>query len=237
MFEAGLIESRHAIETKTRWTLMVSVMVQGGLLAVLIALPLLHPAMLHLDTARPIPMPVFMQPKPLPRQAVRAAASAAGPSMTRQIEIATNVEQRIHYSTASTAELPTAVTIGPMAQTGAPSLDLGGGSGTKVGGPGDSGTHGSIRLSQGVMEGHLIEPITTAYPRIAIAMGAEGKVVVAARISATGTIVDAHVVSGPVVLWNAALDAVKRARYEPYKLSGQAVEVETTVTIVFRLGS
>ena len=39
------------------------------------------------------------------------------------------------------------------------------------------------------------------------------------------------------MLARAALEAVSRARYQPYKLNGQPVEVETTINIDFVLGN
>jgi protein TonB len=39
------------------------------------------------------------------------------------------------------------------------------------------------------------------------------------------------------MLQDAALQAVRAARYRPYLLNGQPTEVETTVSINFRLGS
>jgi protein TonB len=34
----------------------------------------------------------------------------------------------------------------------------------------------------------------------------------------------------------AALDAISAARYQPYMLDGEPTEVQTTITVVFRLG-
>jgi protein TonB len=39
------------------------------------------------------------------------------------------------------------------------------------------------------------------------------------------------------MLQRAALDAVRVARYRPYLLSGVPTEVQTTITVVFKLGS
>ena len=47
---------------------------------------------------------------------------------------------------------------------------------------------------------------------------------------------DLHVVSGPAMLQQAALDAVKTWRYRPYLLNNEPVEVETTVNVIFTLG-
>ena len=39
------------------------------------------------------------------------------------------------------------------------------------------------------------------------------------------------------MLQQAAIDAVKNWRYRPYLLNDQPVEVETTVNVIFKLGS
>ena len=42
--------------------------------------------------------------------------------------------------------------------------------------------------------------------------------------------------SGPPMLTQSALEAVRTWRYKPYQLNGDPVEVETTVNVVFNLG-
>jgi protein TonB len=42
-------------------------------------------------------------------------------------------------------------------------------------------------------------------------------------------------VSGPPVLQQAAIDAVRQWRYKPYLLNGEPVEVETTIEVEFKL--
>ena len=74
------------------------------------------------------------------------------------------------------------------------------------------------------------------YPPIAKAARVSGTVVLQATISKTGTIENLHVVSGPAMLQQAALDAVKSWRYRPYLLNSEPVEVETTVNVIFTLG-
>ena len=73
-------------------------------------------------------------------------------------------------------------------------------------------------------------------PPIAIAARIEGTVVLQATISKAGTIENLRVASGPPMLQQAALDAVKTWLYRPYLLDGQPVEVETTVNVIFTLG-
>jgi TonB family protein len=65
----------------------------------------------------------------------------------------------------------------------------------------------------------------------------KGNVVLHALISRTGDISDLEVVSSPgPSLTDAAMDSVRKWKYEPYVLNGKAVEVETTITVNFNLG-
>ena len=57
----------------------------------------------------------------------------------------------------------------------------------------------------------------------------------AAEISKEGTIQNLRVISGPPLLIQSALEAVKQWRYRPYILNGEPVEVETMVTVNFSL--
>ena len=74
------------------------------------------------------------------------------------------------------------------------------------------------------------------YPAIAKAARIQGTVVLQATISKNGTIENLHVISGPPMLQQAAMEAVKTWRYRPYLLNGEPVEVETQVNVIFTLG-
>ena len=41
--------------------------------------------------------------------------------------------------------------------------------------------------------------------------------------------------SGPEMLRGAALAAIREARYQPYRLNGEPTEVQTTITVNFRM--
>ena len=60
-------------------------------------------------------------------------------------------------------------------------------------------------------------------------------VILQATISKTGTI-ENHVISGPLMLQEAAVGAVKTWCYQPYLLNGSLFEVETAVNVVFTMG-
>ena len=93
-----------------------------------------------------------------------------------------------------------------------------------------------VNISAGVAIGMLIQKTTPIYPPIAKAARVSGTVVLQAVISKEGTIKDLHVVSGPAMLQQAALDAVRQWRYRPYLLNNEPVEVDTTVNVIFTLG-
>ena len=93
-----------------------------------------------------------------------------------------------------------------------------------------------IKISGGVAAGMLLQKTQPVYPPIAKAARVQGTVVLQAKISKTGSIEDLHVISGPAMLQQAALDAVKSWRYRPYLLNNDPVEVETTVNVIFTLG-
>jgi protein TonB len=93
-----------------------------------------------------------------------------------------------------------------------------------------------VRVSGGVVQGLAISRPDPVYPPIARAAHVQGVVVLQATISKTGAIENLKVLSGPPMLTQAAIDAVSRWRYKPYMLSGEPVEVETTVQVNFTFG-
>lgn len=93
-----------------------------------------------------------------------------------------------------------------------------------------------ISISGGVMAGALIKRVTPDYPEIAKQAGVQGTVVLKASIGKDGHIRDLKVISGPGMLQQAALDAVKHWAYRPYLLLGEPVDVDTTVNVIFTLG-
>jgi protein TonB len=110
------------------------------------------------------------------------------------------------------------------------------GTGTRVTVAPAQATSKPMTISRGVLAGMLMVPIRPVYPAFARAAGVQGTVVVTAVISRTGAIESLRVVSGPPMLQTAALEAIRAARYQPYRLNGEPTEVETTITVNFRMG-
>jgi len=83
--------------------------------------------------------------------------------------------------------------------------------------------------------GAFIRKVAPLYPPSARESGIEGTVVLLGVISKDGSIARLRVISGPQVLQQAAIDAVKQWEYQPWMLNGAPIEVETTVRIPFSL--
>ncbi|HEV2132731.1 MAG TPA: TonB family protein [Terracidiphilus sp.] len=92
-----------------------------------------------------------------------------------------------------------------------------------------------VQIGAGVAQGRLLQATTPVYPPIAKAMRISGTVVLQATISRSGSISEMKVASGPPMLRQSALDAVKTWRYRPYLLNGRPVEVDTTINVVYTL--
>lgn len=92
-----------------------------------------------------------------------------------------------------------------------------------------------IQVSQGIVEGMLVHTVKPIYPALARNAHVEGQVVLKAVIAKDGSIRDLKVLKGPAMLTRSAMTAVKQWRYKPYLLNAQPVEVETQITLDFRL--
>jgi TonB family protein len=92
------------------------------------------------------------------------------------------------------------------------------------------------RISLGHIEAaalvHRVEPV---YPTLPLQMHREGRVELYAIIATDGSIQALEVVSGDPLFYTSALAAVREWRYRPTYLDGQAVEVETQISVIYTL--
>ncbi len=93
----------------------------------------------------------------------------------------------------------------------------------------------SYKLSQGVSQGLLVKKVPPVYPRAAVQAHIQGAVDLMATISKDGNVTNIQAVSGDPLLKRAAADAVKQWKYKPYYLDGQAIEIQTQITVNFKL--
>ena len=90
-------------------------------------------------------------------------------------------------------------------------------------------------VSQGISRGLLVKQIPPAYPATALQRGTEGVVELLATISKDGNISAVKTLSGDAQLSHAAVEAVKQWKYKPYLLNGEPVEIQTQITVKFKL--
>ncbi|WP_158792727.1 energy transducer TonB [Granulicella sp. L60] len=240
MFEDSLVESRVGqMPARQRWTALASVGLQFGVVALVIALPLMHPEAMpfHVD------MPKVLLPVP-PRPPVRVERAAAAASSAESVSPAVSLVRQVTAASllfgknTSENDAPAAIMTGVVGMgAGLPDgVGVGVGAGPAVSVAPARTAARPVPVSSGVSQGMLLAPIVPVYPAIARAAHVEGTVVVEAVISRAGTIESLRVVSGPAMLQSAALEAIRGARYRPFLLNGEATEVQTRITVNFRMG-
>jgi len=238
MFEDSLVESTGRIRTRSGYFAIGSFALQALLLAALALYPFLHPATLPKQALTMLLTAPTVPPSPpsLPHQATSAAAHPQTIMIDNPLTAPLRIPQHFAMN-ADSGPPPTTVDSGlGRAGTGTDSglfSALGASSPPVVKPPPPKGP---VHVSSGVAAGQLLVPIQPVYPAIAKAARIQGTVVVQAVISKNGTIEQLHVISGPPMLQGAATEAIQRARYRPFMLSGEPVAVETTINVVFTLG-
>ncbi len=93
----------------------------------------------------------------------------------------------------------------------------------------------AVRVGGQVRNAQLISRVEPVYPTLARQTRVQGRVELEATVARDGTVKNVRVVSGHPLLAPAAVEAVKRWRYRPTLLNGEAVEVTTRVAVGFSL--
>jgi protein TonB len=112
---------------------------------------------------------------------------------------------------------------------------LGGFANTKPAAPPTVKSKVPIRIGGHVQAPHAIYNPAPAYPPVARATRMQGTVVISATLDESGDVVEMKIVSGPVLLYQAALDAVAKWKYQPTCLNGVPVSVEMNILVNFQL--
>lgn len=94
-----------------------------------------------------------------------------------------------------------------------------------------------VELSPTEAEGNVVHRVEPDYPEEARQQQLQGSVVMDVRISRDGKVQSVNVVSGQHLLADAAIAAVKMWRFNPRTVKGKPAEMQTTVTMNFRLPS
>jgi len=78
---------------------------------------------------------------------------------------------------------------------------------------------------------HRVEP---KYPAEARAEKMEGTIAIDIVVGRDGSVLSMHALNGPDVLAQAAMDALRWWKFEPYRINGEPATVETTVAVEFK---
>jgi periplasmic protein TonB len=236
MFEDSTFESTGRIKTRSRRWMFAAFTLNGSILVAMVLVPLIYPNALPSHFIPPLLVaPAAPQPEsPQPGHVRPAAPSHASEMMDRQLIAPRLIPPSITYVDHNDQQF-TGPSIAIETEPGIPSGDPSpfGNSRplTVVRPPAPS----SVRLPSKFVEGFLIYKNVPQYPVIPRTVGIQGTVVLQATISKAGIIQNLQVVSGPPILQQAAIDAVKTWRYRPYLLNNEPVEVETTVNVIFKI--
>jgi periplasmic protein TonB len=238
MFEDSLMESGNRIKRKNKSWSFVAFLVNAGALLALVIWPLLHPEALPTQMMATL----MVAPSPPPPPPPAAPAPKVQPN-SEMLSKDWQAPSRILKAIRQVNEAAMPQSIVSLTDMGDLSSGIPGGIGTIIdsvgtGRPAVVKPRGpiSLNVSSGVMAGNLLAKTLPQYPAIAKAAHIQGIVVLQATISKSGSIQNLRVISGPPLLQQAALDAVRSWRYKPYLLNGEPVEVETTINVVFNLG-
>jgi TonB family protein len=85
-----------------------------------------------------------------------------------------------------------------------------------------------------VMEKLVTHRVDPDYPEAARPANLQGVIVLDVVVGRDGSVVDMRALNGPDVLAQAAMDALRWWRFEPYRVDGRPVVVETTVAVEFK---
>ena len=243
MFEDSLLESGGKLKTKSKYTTIVSFILQIIFIAILVLIPLIYTEALpkqQLMTFLVAPPPPPPPPPPPAATPVVKVQKIESEIDDGQLRTPTAIPKKIAMIKEEEAPPPSA---GAGVVGGVPGGVPGGQMGGVIGGIISStpvavpkvATPQRVRVSQGVTEGLLMKKVQPQYPALARQARIQGAVVLQASIGKDGNVQNLRAVSGHPMLTPAAIEAVKQWKYRPYFLNGEAVEVDTTITVNFTL--
>ena len=101
--------------------------------------------------------------------------------------------------------------------------------------PNLSGPPGAMKIGGNVEAANLLSTVKPIYPPLAKMARQQGTVKFQATISKQGNVEDLMLISGPPLLVQSAMDAVRQWTYRPTLVNGAPVEVVTTIDVNFSL--
>jgi protein TonB len=241
MFDEMVVSSPKGKKTNKPWTVVLSMIFQTAFLAVLILIPLIYTEALPktmMATLLVAPPPPPPPPPPPIAQIVHIKPQVhlmdAGKLVTPKV-----IPKDIKIIKEDAPDMSSMGAVGGVAG-GVAGGQMGGVIGGVIGGVGGAPpppkpTQSRIRQGGNVQAAKLLNKVQPVYPPLARQTRISGTVRLHAIISKSGQVESLDVVSGHPLLIQSALDAVRQWRYQPTTLNGEAVEVDTTIDVIFSL--
>jgi periplasmic protein TonB len=239
MFDQSFVNGRG--DTKRPYTIVLSLLLQIGVMCVVILIPLIYSetlpsAQLKGMIVAPAPPRTPAPPKVATAQPRKTrpfvAPSLVAPSLLPKLDdIERDIptpEVRVTGSTGN-ASGPTGSLVDNIldrAPGEAPPL---------LAAPKPRVQTGPVRIGGRVAEANLMRQVQPTYPPLAKSARVQGTVEFTATISKDGKIENLQLIRGHPLLVNAAKEAVLQWRYRPTLLNGRPVEVVTDIVVNFAL--
>ena len=218
-----------SIGNRKWYTVPLSLFTHSLAIGLIIALPLLAPAVMPAIFANDdptwitakLPEPPQPPPKPRPIQDVQpppnydAAPTVVPEGITKEKPIETGWEDRVTPPGVIEGTVNADAIVAPP--------------------PPPPARHDPVRVGGAIRQPQKVREVAPVYPAIAQAARVQGIVIVEATIGADGHVVNARVLRSVPLLDEAALDAVRQWQYTPTLLNGVPVPVIMTVTVQFTL--
>jgi periplasmic protein TonB len=244
MFEEMVVSSSKTQKTNKPWTVIVSMGLQVGFLAILILIPLIYTEALpktlmsSILLAPPPPPPPPPPPAAVPVVKIKPVAHLmdAGKLVAPKVipkDVKIIKEEEAPPDMGVSGGVPGGVAGGSM----------GGVMGGVIGGVGTAAppppkvNPKRVTVGGNVQAARLTNRVQPQYPPLARQTRISGTVKLHAIIGKNGEVTQLQVLSGHPLLVQAALDAVKQWRYQPTLLNGEPVEVDTEIDVIFSLAS
>jgi periplasmic protein TonB len=240
MFDEMVVSSPNPKKTNKPWTVILSMIFQTAFLAVLILIPLIYTEALPktmMATLLVAPPPPPPPPPPPIAQVVHVKPQVhlmdAGKLVTPKV-----IPKDIKIIKEDAPDMSAGMTGGVVG--GVAGGQMGGVIGGVIGGvgaapPPPKPAQTRIRQGGNVTAAKLMNKVQPQYPPLARQTRISGTVRLHAIIGKNGQVEQLEVMSGHPLLVQAALDAVRQWKYQPTQLNGEAVEVDTTIDVIFSL--
>lgn len=234
MFGDTLLDSSSALRKRKRWPMAAAFTAEVIVAGIVVMIPLLSTGVISVSARMSLPIPMkpiaIERVKPIP---AGHPSTDPMPSARPIVMMANNNKNSIYLGppvtpTTDWKEATPPGYDGPVGPHNIPGDLIGAGPAAVSVKPGPK------RVISQLTEAQLLNRVEPVYPHIAALSGIQGQVRLHAIIARDGSIQSLNVTSGHPMLASAALEAVRQWRYRPYILNGEAVEVETFITVNFR---